>query len=188
MRRFLVLTLALPVALLATVVAGCGGASPPGHRLAIGRPEIATSSPGSVGIAKQTERQGVVHGEPELRPGEESPAVGLADKVAGCTGTELLPTPENLNDVRAATLCLLNAERAARGLAPLRLNPQLAQAALVHSRDMVARSYFAHDAPPTPASTFVDRIRAAGYLRTGAGWTIGENLAWGGGELATAGA
>lgn len=180
MRRISLLSLVL----LALLSAGCGGSSEPAE-LAIGEAKIATSSPGSVGVGKQEERAGVVYGEPVLRPGDDSPAVGLADRRAGCAGTDLVPTAANLRDVRIATLCLLNAERAARNLAPLRTNRLLVKAALRHARDMVARRYFAHDAPPTRRSTFDQRIRAAGYLRSGQGWTVGENLAWGTGTLAT---
>lgn len=170
---------------VATLGTGCGGASSDPDALAVGEAKIATSSPGAVGVDEQKEEDGIVYGAPELRPGEVAPAVGLADERAGCTGTDLVPTAANLSDVRAATLCLLNAERAARNLAPLRSNPLLFRAALNHARDMVARKFFAHDAPPARRSTFVQRIRATGYTRSGRSWAIGENLAWGTGTLST---
>jgi uncharacterized protein YkwD len=79
----------------------------------------------------------------------------------------------------AAALCLVNQERQRRGLAPLRANARLASAARNHSRDMVRRRYFEHGA-------FAARILNSGF---GAGrqvWTMGENIAWGTGELASA--
>jgi hypothetical protein len=36
-----------------------------------------------------------------------------------------MPSPENVADVRDATLCLLNAQRTRRGLKALQLSPQL---------------------------------------------------------------
>ena len=75
-----------------------------------------------------------------------------------------------------STLCLLNQERAQRGLGKLRLNRRLNRAARRHSRDMVERRYFAH-------GPFVNRIRRVGYLSGAASWSVGENIAWGGAHL-----
>lgn len=47
---------------------------------------------------------------------------------------------------------------------------------------MVTRSYFAHDSPS--GTSFVRRIEYTGYTR-GSSWTLGENLAWGSGRMAT---
>ncbi len=63
----------------------------------------------------------------------------------------------------SATLCLLNAERSARGLAPLRHDRRLASAAERHAVDMARKRYFSHDS--LDGSSFLDRIRRAGYLR-----------------------
>ena len=82
-----------------------------------------------------------------------------------------------------ATLCLLNRERAERGLPRLRLNERLSDAADRHSRDMVRRGYFAHDS--LTGASFVDRIRRTGYLRAARSWSLGENLAWGSGNRGT---
>ena len=81
------------------------------------------------------------------------------------------------------TLCLMNAERARRGLPRLRLNRRLSRAAARHSRDMVRRHYFAHDS--LGGASFVDRIRRTGYLRSVRSWNVGENLAWGSGNRGT---
>ena len=62
-----------------------------------------------------------------------------------------------------ATLCLINAERRARGLAPLTANARLARAAQGHAADMVARDYFSHFSPS--GSSFTDRLRRVGYAR-----------------------
>ena len=92
-----------------------------------------------------------------------------------------MPAADNLAEVRAALLCLHNEERAARGLPALKENTRLRRAAAGHSADMVAEGYFSHEGD----GTFVDRILDAGYARRNDGWSLGENLAWGTGELAT---
>jgi uncharacterized protein YkwD len=128
----------------------------------------------------------------ELSPGGpiDPAAVGRApgprDGIAAgdaCADTDLQPTAANLATVAEATLCLLNGARADRGLAQLRLNDRLQRAALHHGGDMVAHSYFAHVG--RDGSQPAQRIRASGYLSSGGAWHIGENLAWGTGELAT---
>ena len=48
---------------------------------------------------------------------------------------------------------------------------------------MVANGYFAHEG--RNGSRPADRIRSTGYLSRGGAWRIGENLAWGTGELST---
>jgi uncharacterized protein YkwD len=110
-------------------------------------------------------------------PDRSSGALALP---AVCAGANLVADAANVNTVRAAVLCLVNAERASAGRAALTDNAQLAQAAQAHSADMVARSFFAHTTPD--GVTFDVRILRAGY----AGWTVGENIAWGSGTLATA--
>jgi uncharacterized protein YkwD len=48
---------------------------------------------------------------------------------------------------------------------------------------MVAEGYFDHTTPG--GVTFVDRIMRAHYVKRTDGWTLGENLAWGTGDLST---
>lgn len=79
-------------------------------------------------------------------------------------------------------LCLLNRERTRRGLSPLRRDRRLARAARAYSRGMVARGFFAHDGP---LGDVVTRLRRVGYIRPGQAWAVGENIAWGGGSLAS---
>ncbi len=111
-------------------------------------------------------------------------ALAPAAAQAACAGADLAPAPGNLETVRAAVLCLHNEERAARGLGRLRENARLRRAAKDHTRAMVVRGFFAHVAPG--GVTMTDRIRRAGYVRGARSWTIGENIAWGTGTLATA--
>jgi uncharacterized protein YkwD len=82
--------------------------------------------------------------------------------------------------LRLATLCLLNAARRRHGLRRLRVDPHLRLAARRHARDMLGRRYFAHFS--AGGSSPWTRIRAAGYMRPGQNWLVGENLAWGTGR------
>jgi uncharacterized protein YkwD len=102
---------------------------------------------------------------------------------APCANAEVIPTAGNLPAVRAAVLCLHNRERAARGLPNLRESVKLRRAAEGHSSHMVAAKFFDHTSPS--GSDMVDRILGTGYARK-QGWTLGENIAWGTGGLATA--
>jgi uncharacterized protein YkwD len=83
-----------------------------------------------------------------------------------------------LPGARASTLCLLNRERAARGLGELRFSSKLALAAQRHSNDMVQRRYFAH-------GNYGARIARTGWGRHRRSYTIGENLGYGSGGGAT---
>lgn len=109
-------------------------------------------------------------------------ALGLvlpAAATAACAGAPEAPGPA----ARAITLCLLNAERAGRGLRPLRSQRALALAASRHAGDMVARAYFSHSSPT--GVDVVGRIRRTGYLRARRTWRLGENIAWGSGAQAS---
>jgi uncharacterized protein YkwD len=101
-----------------------------------------------------------------------------------CQNTELTPEPGNLELIRTATLCLVNQERARNGELPLKVSAELEQAAQSHTEAMVSEDYFAHIAPN--GETPVDRIQATGYIPNAeAGYTLGENIAWGTLSLST---
>lgn len=101
----------------------------------------------------------------------------------GCKDSGLIPTAANLSRVVAATLCLINRERAAHGLASVHTKPSLRTAAAKFSQEMVAHDFFDHVSPSGSAP--VDRLRAAGYIRPGHGFSIAENIAAAGGSQAT---
>lgn len=108
-----------------------------------------------------------------------------AAQAQDCANTHVRPTRENLDDVRQAVLCLHNRERARHGLALLRENPDLRSAAARHSTHMVDAHFFNHVTPS--GRTMIDRVRRSGYLRRVHGaWSVGENIAWASGRLATA--
>jgi uncharacterized protein YkwD len=101
-----------------------------------------------------------------------------------CANTELTPEAGNIEAIDAATLCLVNQERARNGELPLQPNAQLEQAAQGHSEEMVSDNYFAHVAPS--GLTPVERVVATGYVPSSeVGYTLGENIAWGTLQLST---
>jgi hypothetical protein len=107
-----------------------------------------------------------------------APARGSAAADGSCADAGLTPTDQNLERVRAATLCLVNRERASHGIGPLRLNPRLLQAAQSHTESMAFGNYFEHVGPH--GDTPLDRIRAAGYIYSSRlGYEVGENLGFG---------
>jgi uncharacterized protein YkwD len=113
-----------------------------------------------------------------------APAAARADaSAARCAGADALPGQSSANALRDATLCLMNAERTARGLVALKAQPTLAGVATRYAREMVREGFFDHTSPS--GSTMLGRIRATSYLRDAASWSVGENLAWGTGALGT---
>ena len=109
--------------------------------------------------------------------------------VAACslTGAAATPPPPRRaprkTSARTTTLCLINAERGKAGAQPLRLDTKLHRAAVRHSREMVAKRYFAHES--RSGARFSSRIARTGWMSGRGHWSVGENLAWGTGTQAT---
>ena len=112
------------------------------------------------------------------------PKAKTSQAPVSCENTDLMPTPDNVELVRAAILCLHNQIRVQNGLPLLKDNAKLRKAATSHSNAMVGEGFFDHTGPD--GDTFVDRIIGAGYAKRNDGWTLGENLAWGTGDLSSA--
>jgi uncharacterized protein YkwD len=111
------------------------------------------------------------------------PAAAQAKTPIECANTDLLPTADNVEQVRDAVLCLHNQIRQQHNLPLLKENAKLQKAGTTHSDEMVDEGYFDHTAPD--GTTFVDRILGARYAKRNGDWTIGENLAWGTGDMST---
>lgn len=101
-----------------------------------------------------------------------------ASAAVACPNAGANPATTKLYVVERATLCLLNQKRRHYGLRKLRHNKRLSLASERHSRRMVVHKFFEH-------GNFVGRIKAARYLKGTRSWSVGENIAWGSGELAT---
>src|SRR4051794_36821036 len=69
----------------------------------------------------------------------------VASAAVACPHADELPGRLTVSEVKVATLCLINAERRERGLAPLHQNGRLTIAGTRHARDMVTARYFSHD-------------------------------------------
>jgi uncharacterized protein YkwD len=99
-----------------------------------------------------------------------------------CAATTVAAGQAPAATVGRAVRCLVNAQRAAHDLAPLRPSHELRVAAEAHGADMVSHRFFAHVSPLGGAIT--DRARRAGYVRND-DWALGEDIAWGEGYLST---
>jgi uncharacterized protein YkwD len=107
-------------------------------------------------------------------------AIGASAAAAALVPTAAPAAPEtrcaDSGGPRPALLCLVNRERRAAGLAPLRRDRRIARAAGRHARDMVRRGYFAHRRGGGP--DLGARLSRAGWR--GTAW--GEAIAYGCGE------
>lgn len=96
----------------------------------------------------------------------------------GCANANADPAQVSIRTSQTATLCLLNQQRRAHGLANLRENKRLDRASVGYAQDMARRNVFEH-------GDFVGRIKATNYLSGASSWYVGENIAWGTGTYAT---
>ena len=103
-----------------------------------------------------------------------------APALAACDGTGVSASNASAS---AATLCLLNEQRSDHGLAPFTESAKLDDASDDYARDMVSRQFFDHVSPG--GGTMMQRIKASGWVAATPSWTVGENIAWGSGELGT---
>jgi uncharacterized protein YkwD len=99
----------------------------------------------------------------------------------GCSAGNRLPEPQEIEQARAATLCLINRERAAHGLPALAIDARLTQASQLHSEDMGKRHFYRHDNPDGVGPRA--RVYAQGLPRYGT--TVAENIHWATGYRAT---
>jgi uncharacterized protein YkwD len=121
-------------------------------------------------------------------PGSAVAEVGSAQTPTGADTQYLAqsaPTPTfTLTTKEKLVIQLVNKQRTARGLAPVRAQVALVKAARGHSADMVHRHYFSHDS--YSGAAFWSRLINYGYSRIGyASWSTGECIAWGQGLLGT---
>jgi uncharacterized protein YkwD len=102
------------------------------------------------------------------------------EPAADNAGAALVPPPaprvrtaKAHGDLIAQVVQLVNAERAAAGIAALTVDDRLAAAAAGHAADQASRNHLAHDG--SDGSTVADRVGASGFR-----WrALGENVAAG---------
>lgn len=102
------------------------------------------------------------------------PAIDTPARTGGLVGAQRLDPPTDpLVTATRQALDLVNAERARRGLAPMRFDSRLALVAQRHSEDQAARRQMSHRSGD--GSDAGVRLRRAGY-----GWSSwAENVAYG---------
>jgi uncharacterized protein YkwD len=101
--------------------------------------------------------------------GAQIPQAVSAHQARACPNASRRATQTSIPAMRAAVVCLINQERAAHGLPPLRANDRLDSSAQAWSNRMVATHSFTH------GTNFAARISAAGFRWSSAG----ENIATG---------
>ena len=95
-----------------------------------------------------------------------------------CPDARLQPSASNIPQVRAATLCLVNRERAAHGERALHWNIHLVASAQSHTESMAYGNYFEHIGPG--GQTPLSRMRHDGYIYSSRlGFEVAENIGWG---------
>lgn len=105
-------------------------------------------------------------------------AMLLCGAILALASSPALATAVNLSSAERQVLTLVNKQRAAHHLAPLRAQASLFRSARAHTRNMATVPFFSHISPNgrTPGQ----RAIAAGYtIRSFRSWMIGENIAWG---------
>jgi uncharacterized protein YkwD len=106
-----------------------------------------------------------------------SPAVAAGAPTACANATVIATNPTTRQAAADAVLCLINVERAQRGLAAVVSSSMLGRAAVGHASDMVRRKYFSHVTPN--GEDLKKRVARTGYMRGGRRVALGETLAWG---------
>jgi uncharacterized protein YkwD len=110
-----------------------------------------------------------------------APPATAATPASPCPDAERAPTAASAPRARAAIACLLDAQRARRGLPALRRDARLRAAAQDYARRLDPDRPLSHTG--ADGSTTLDRIAAAGYTR--GAFTAAESLGRGDGRLAT---
>jgi uncharacterized protein YkwD len=100
-----------------------------------------------------------------------------------CKDTSLRPTRTDIARVSAATLCLIERERATYGLGPLHANSSLRQIATSQAKAMVVGDYFGDNTPS--GTTPWQRITASAYASGAHSIAAAQNIGWGTSRMAT---
>jgi uncharacterized protein YkwD len=98
---------------------------------------------------------------------------------APCPNAEANIAGLAIPDFEAAVLCELNQRRAENGLAPLRSNDLLHDAAYVYATSMLAGRFYDHYGDfvgNDSRSNVIRRLRFFGYIRPHWSWIVGEVL------------
>jgi uncharacterized protein YkwD len=112
-------------------------------------------------------------------------AAALAVAVAPSAGSaHPSGTQTRATQLQAALLAQINSFRAAHSLARLRVSAGLTAAANAHSTQMARLGFFGHNS--ANGQSFSRRIARLYTPRGFRSWSVGENLVWGGPDIAAA--
>jgi uncharacterized protein YkwD len=199
-RSFKMIRKALPALLLVGVVAvaGCGGgggdksaSAPAPVNKTASTPGGVVSADGTLGLVgpvgratakKQqfSDQTGKIPANANRKTNAQKHGViGPGD----CPNGDVMPADDNVAQLNATILCLVNGERAVQSLPALGENSELDQSANGMCQRMITEHFFSHDTPD--GKTIVDRVQPTGYIPNSGDWVVGENLAWGSGALST---
>jgi uncharacterized protein YkwD len=181
----------LALVLLLLPAAGCGGGdqtpATAGDQTTSGGLSTSATTPSTADRGSLGDATYAAAGEkPEVIGG---PAPFTAETTEGrkggprCTDEKLEVTEATRARAEAAAVCLVNKQRARRGIRTLKRNSSLYSAAEGHASDMVQNQYFSHLSKGGSAPA--GRASAAGYTEKAKSWQVGENIAWGSGSLST---
>ncbi len=107
-------------------------------------------------------------------------AMGLAAagpahaETVACSGADTTLTNANRATAVQSVGCLVDRERASRGLPRLAVDDRVARSAQAYADDMLARGYFGHNGSRDAPSTSTQRLAAQGYTAAYDGETIGQ--------------
>ena len=104
-------------------------------------------------------------------------------QASACENADSLPGDVRAEQLAEAVICLVNEERASRGLVSLRTHQSLELVALRHALDMEERNYFSHRS--WSGRRLAQRVDLTRYLPWDGDWRLGENLRWGTGVQAS---
>jgi uncharacterized protein YkwD len=105
-----------------------------------------------------------------------------ATPASACQNADSTVAQAGPEAVAEATRCLVNQTRSASGLPALGVQGTLDQTANHYAADMVQRHYFSHT--PPEGTSLEGKLEA--YISPARRWLVGENLAYEGGDAATA--
>lgn len=176
-------TVALACALLAYPLAGIPAVAEEGGASATrvdgtnaAAPESAPAAYGerTTGATDDANATGRTYGT-----GEKSATGGPTGtgETGGCRNAGTSARTLALSVVRAAFLCLIDAERASRAAPAVVTDAFLQRSADAHSHDMVVNRFFGHSS--SAGGLLLTRVRRAGYLDDARRWLLGETLAYG---------
>jgi uncharacterized protein YkwD len=153
------------------------------HRAVAHQAKKATHKVSAKKVTSRSKSASVSHSKAAVQHATKAATPTPTPTPAVCANGAVVPTAGNLTVVRAATLCLINQQRADAGLAPLVENSALDAEAQAHSNDMIATDYFDHAAPN--GVDVLARVVSAGFATVADVLDLGENIAAAAGSLAS---